>query len=493
MCAILGFGILLLAGYQCGSESAAASTLNGTWSYTGSLNSPRSEHTVTRLQDGRVLVAGGSDGTSSLSSSEIYDPTTGVWSPASSMNEARGFHSATLLSSGKALVVGGMGTSSCPASAEIYDPVTNAWLYTSGTVKERYSHQATLLSDGRVLVTGGWQPKVGGGRTFCSEVDIYDPSAASWTGTGLHLPRVDHTATLLPDGQVLLSGGYDNEFLDDVRLYDPSTNNLVNTGVLNTRRNGHSATFLSNGTVLVAGGQNWSTVGGPGLTSAEVYSPATGNWSYTGSMNAGRPWHSATRLPNGFVLVAGGYNFTGGADTIASSELYDPATGVWSATDSLNESRAGRMVSLTDGEVLFPGGSSYSGDSFSRLSSVEIYEYEPTTPILSINYGSGAPDSFFTLTGSNFPPNSTATVTVNGQTLGTVSTDADGSLTFLLSTTSADEGSYYVTVTGNPSATVSFVLDSNEPIRPQDGSGSVLDVPEGIAFTESVFIPIVLR
>lgn len=113
--------------------------------------------------------------------------------------------------------------------------------------------------------------------------------------------------------------------------------------------------------------------------------------------------------------------------------------------------------------------------------------------VLSINYPSGASGSYFTLTGINFPPNDVANISVNGTSLGNITTNLDGSLTFILSTDNADEGSYFVTTTVNPSATTSFFIDFNEPIRPQEGSASIFDVPAGIAFTETVFLPVVLQ
>jgi len=112
---------------------------------------------------------------------------------------------------------------------------------------------------------------------------------------------------------------------------------------------------------------------------------------------------------------------------------------------------------------------------------------------LNINYTSGSPGSFFTVTGFDFPANSSATITVNNQTLGIVPTDAGGSFTFLLSTTNADEGSYFVSASTNPIATIGFVLGLNEPIRSQEGSDTIFDVPAGIAFTESIFLPTVFR
>ena len=113
-------------------------------------------------------------------------------------------------------------------------------------------------------------------------------------------------------------------------------------------------------------------------------------------------------------------------------------------------------------------------------------------PLLSINYNTGAPGSYFTITGTGFPANSPANISINSLVLGTEPTDANGDFTFLLSTSSADEGVYYVTVSVNPSATVQFILDSNEPIRVKDGTGTIFSVPAGIVYKQ-VFLPLVIE
>ena len=123
---------------------------------------------------------------------------------------------------------------------------------------------------------------------------------------------------------------------------------------------------------------------------------------------------------------------------------------------------------------------------------VDIPECTPPTATLTINYTSGKPGSFFTLEGANFPISNVATITVNGNTLGTVPTDPSGDLVFLLNTDQADEGDYIVTVTVNPSSSIRFVLDSSKLIRPQEGQGPIFNVPGGIT-THIVYLPFVLR
>src|SRR5437773_1082632 len=148
----------------------------------------------------------------------------------------------------------------------------------------------------------------------------WQPCAATpfeWEYTGsLKTARFHHTATLLPDGRVLVVGGeHEHDPLASAELYDPATGTWSATGSLNTARYDHTATLLRNGMVLVAGGNPDE------LDSAELYDPATGTWSVTDSLNDGRADHVETLLPNGMVLVAGGTNFE-----IDTAELYDPAT-----------------------------------------------------------------------------------------------------------------------------------------------------------------------
>ena len=142
--------------------------------------------------------------------------------------------------------------------------------------------------------------------------------------------RRQHTATMLPNGKVLVVGGQNDQGrLATTELYDPASGLWTTTGPLNNARYKHTATLLPNGKVLVAGGTGSSGV----LSSAELYDPATGTWTVTGSMTAARQWHTATLLPNGKVLVAGG---TGSGGALSSAELYDPTTGTWTATGVLS-------------------------------------------------------------------------------------------------------------------------------------------------------------
>lgn len=241
------------------------------------------------------------------------------------------------------------------------DPAAGTWTAASSLPAARSEHTATALPNGKVLVTGG----TGTGGALASTL-LYNPDSDSWTTVGaLATARYYHTATLLPNGKVLVAGGYGTSgLLASAELYDPATGVWTTTGSLATPRRLFTATLLPDGKVLTAGGYGGTS---GQLTSAELYDPATGTWSATGSLTVKRGTHTANLLPNGKVLLAGGFG-TGGY--LASANLYDPATGTWSATGSMGTARRlGRTAVLPDGRVLMAGGNGASG----VLASVELY------------------------------------------------------------------------------------------------------------------------
>ena len=140
---------------------------------------------------------------------------------------------------------------------------------------------------------------------------------------------------------------------------------------LSTVREDHTATLLADGQVLVVGGSNQSN--DPVLSSAELYDPVTKQWTPTGSLHDARGVHTATLLPGSRVLVAGGYNDAGGSKALSSAEVYDPATGLWSLTGSLNAARGSHTATaLLDHRVLVAGGFALPDG---RLSSAELYDW----------------------------------------------------------------------------------------------------------------------
>jgi hypothetical protein len=217
-----------------------------------------------------------------------------------------------------------------------------------------------------VLVTGGYgffSFPGGGFSGTLSSTELFNPTTGTWTNTSeMSSVRQWHTATLLPNGKVLVAGGYDGDAHSLAELYDPTTGTWTNTGAMTISRYLHRATLLSNGKVLVAGGLDSSF---HPTNSAELYDSTTGTWTNTAPLNAARAYHTATLLPNGKVLVAGG------ATNI--TEIYDPAIETWTVTGAMITNRSYLTATLlTNGNVLVTGGSPDFG--FSVLSSAELYD-----------------------------------------------------------------------------------------------------------------------
>ena len=319
----------------------------GVFTSTSTANEAHEGHTATLLTNGMVLIAGGytidiyeSGLPPELTrDTELYeydpaDPASDGWLIPGNLNDYRVGHTATLLTNGQVLVAGG-GVS----SAELYNPVTGVWTYTGSLGVALTGHTATLLTNGKVLVAG--------------DGELYDPVTGVWTHTGSPVtPRYYHTATLLPKGKVLVSGGASNGVtLASAELYDPATGHWTATGNLGTARERHTATLLVSGQVLVAGGFNYNGSNDVTLASAELYDPATGHWTATGSLGAARYGHTATLLTNGKVLVVGGNG------SVSFAELYDPTTGTWSPTGSLGGTIYDHTATLlANGQVLVAGG-----------------------------------------------------------------------------------------------------------------------------------------
>lgn len=369
--------------------SAPQATRAAAWHATGRMIRAHLLGTATLLPDGRVLLAGGKASTEDgkpTASAELYDPTTGKWTATGSMAQARWGHTATLLEDGRVLVTGGEAGPGCSdaivpgcrrqlASAELYDPGNGRWAPTASMHQVRSGHTATLMPDGRVLVAGGYDVK--GAEAASTEImgrttaELYDPSSGQWTPTGsLVDPRAGATATLLPVGSVLVAGG-DLDRGRPAELYDPGAGEWTPTGSMTGPRRNHTATLLEDGTVLVTGGFSGSgyTVdtpcsGPPEPCSAELYDPSTGQWTATRRMHADRIGHTATLLPDGTVLVVG----LGTMAARVRAELYNPSTGRWTYTASPAKTRGLTATLLLDGRVLA------TGDFSNNRRVAELYE-----------------------------------------------------------------------------------------------------------------------
>jgi len=366
------FGGFLLSGVLMQQPSdemapAAATTSEpGTFSQTDSLDEARYFHTATLLPDGRVLVVGGEypdvedlPHRVHAAPAEVWDPATAAFSPAGSLIEARSGHTATLLADGRVLVVGGYAYDDCDtyclhqiADAEVWDPETESFDPAGSLVEARGGHTATLLPDGHVLIVGGadgfgelasaevWDPEAASfsaadGFGELASAEVWDPEVAAFVPAGSFAfaythdgsDIVDHTATRLPDGDFLVVGGgyfVDVDTADEryevaatATVWDPETASFDAAGSLDEGREGHTATLLPDGRVLVAGGSDGD---GSGFALAEVWDPRTSSFGPAGSLAEERVSHTATLLPDGQVLIVGG-EWDG---ALASAEVWSP-------------------------------------------------------------------------------------------------------------------------------------------------------------------------
>jgi hypothetical protein len=259
------------------------------------MTTPRAQHTATLLPNGKVLIAGGYQG--GLASAELYDPSTGSFTATGNMTTAP------------------WGCTAC------------------------LDHKAILLPNGKVLIVA------------FEGAELYDPSTGTFAPTGnmINPYYTARTATLLTSGKVLVAGGT-NDFGDSAgaELYDPSTGTFTPTGNMTTGRESHTATLLPDGTVLITGSQRGAFGGGYGLASAEIYDPAIGTFSATGNMTTPRLLQTATLLADGTVLVTGGSPGAGGL--LASAEIYHPAAVQGAPKVQIVDNNTGSRTTLAVGD-----------------------------------------------------------------------------------------------------------------------------------------------
>ena len=227
----------------------------------------------------------------------------------------------------------------------------------------RESHTATLLSNTLVLITGGDDRNVS-----LATAELFNPNTHSFVPTGDMVDaRARHTATLLTNGAVLVIGGRDasGNALATAELFNPANISFAPTGSMGSARESHTATLLKNGKVLVTGGDNGNIT----LATAEVFDPSTGGFTSSSSMSAARGAHTATLLKNGKVLVTGGRDANG--NVLATAELFDPNSGGFVLTDSMHVAREFHAATLLgDGKVLITGGD----NGTEVLATVELFD-----------------------------------------------------------------------------------------------------------------------
>jgi N-acetylneuraminic acid mutarotase len=222
-----------------------------------------------------------------------------------------------------------------------------AWSVVGPMNSDRAGHTATLMPDGRVLVAGG---------TGLADAQLVDTSSGAGPASSMIVARQGHTASALANSKVLAAGGFTTGGASaTAEIYDLATNSWSSAASMSVNRESHTATLLPDGKILITGGCD--SLGNP-LSGAEIYDPAANSWSPAAPMSAARCVHTATRLTTGQVLVAGGSG-------LASAEIYDPGTNSWAPAASMSIGRDAHTATLLpNGHVFVAGGFSATAEIY---------------------------------------------------------------------------------------------------------------------------------
>jgi N-acetylneuraminic acid mutarotase len=386
-----------------------------TWFPAAPLTPTREGPTATLLPDGKVLFAGGYTALGNVDLAEVFDPASDTWAAAAPMLAGRSYQVAVLLADEDVLVVGGDETGEPherPKTAELYDPASNTWRAISAPPELQEVQSMTVLQSGEVLLLGRFGPDSYGASRGAA---VYDPASNSWRAAAAPQQTAPkqtwegEASVLLPDGNVLFIGGdiWEDTFppveihytvLNSAEEYDPATNIWSSVAPMHQVRAQETATVLEDGDVLVTGGVNQIQTGGFGhdaVAGVELYDPQTNTWSVLAPMNVERAGHSANLLPDGDVLVAGGSDCGGGEGCLgyggsgdccgaSSAEVYEPTTNTWTFTTAVTTGMWHTATSLPGGAVLVTGGD-FAPIPMPSLDTAELYtsSYPPDEPVVS--------------------------------------------------------------------------------------------------------------
>jgi hypothetical protein len=344
-----------LAAINAAIAKAAPSTLSAS---SPPMTVARASATATLLPNGKVLIAGGVGGSTSI---ELYDPATNTLSAGPPMGQARYDATATLLPNGKVLIAGGNDGSNASNTTEFYNIATKSFAPGPSMVAARFGAVAALLPNGKILLAGGVTTPPGA----LTSTEIYDPLANSFSaGPTMSGAEAPTAAILMPNGKVLLIGEALSGSVSVVELYNPADNSIAERS-LNTFRQFPAAALLPNGKVLIAGGAG-GILGV--LNTTQIYDPSLDTFVDGPSMTVGRWVATAAPTANGKVLVIGGNGL--GTNILNSVEVYDSVTNSFTTGAPMSDPRVFPTATiLPNGRVLIAGG--WNGTN--SLGNTELY------------------------------------------------------------------------------------------------------------------------
>lgn len=277
------------------------------------------------------------------------------------LSTPRAAHASIVLDEGRVLLLGGCVRNGCEAGPEsatvdLYETSGSRIIPAGRLLSPRIGFKAAALPDGRVLVVGGWN----GGKAS-ADAEIFDPATGSSQSAGaLTQTRGDISLVALADGRILIAGGFDGRRrLTGAEIFNPVAGTFTPVGPLNEPRSAAESVLLADGRVLIVGGAGGRSGEIEPLASAEIFDPATSSFTPTGSMAEARYKHAALRLPDGRVLVIAGSDARDREGKKQTVEIYDPAQGRFVPGGTLLDARyklADAVVLLPDGRVLIAGG-----------------------------------------------------------------------------------------------------------------------------------------
>lgn len=288
-------------------------------------------------------------------------------------------HHSILLKDGRVLIIGGGGAINSPLiwnayKSEIYDPKTSKFKLIGTLVnKHRNDYTATLLPNGNVLILGGQE-----GSKELKSAEIFDSKSEKFIPINdMNYRRSDHTATLLKNGKVLILGGLVAS--KKVELYDSKTGKFIPIIDMNQRRAGHSAILLPDGKVFIVGGYTLggsyalggNYISGRILTSAEIYDPKKNTFTIVGNMHIGRIWAELTLLNNNKILISANTNDNPG---VVQTELFDINTNKFTFAGDLDEREGYTSTLLSNGKVLIVGGTTGHGPRTRPIKTTKIFD-----------------------------------------------------------------------------------------------------------------------